>query len=825
MIKKVKNFINEHGEQITSTAPAVSSAFGIKQGTVGQIGSAIGSLIPGPMGTVVQVASQFAGTGDHRTVNEQTGEIEGDNGTGIIGGIQKLFGWGRSTNSLINKQSRIKTSLADQQLTQDLNYNFYSDPNNSVNGSIFATAAEGGIMRRPVDALVSKGELIYDPVQKKLTKVPGNKGKANTDDDVFTKLQEGWIVVPNSDNSKKLTTNNKTVAYNLEPMVDKPNIKMSKGTIEARDRIIKKVSRLTEAIKDEPQEYAMYRDGTGKDGASRKTPDLSDMFLYRQRDGKFVMQDINGNRYDVPEMMLPYIQGDEHGYWFGPQTGIAPSAGKWNGSMNFAKQLLNSKNVAKLRNIMTRVLPKGAKPANIKGPVKPVTGTSPDVLGKPKTAQEAAQMARNERTANMWQQLTSKGSVPQKTLEGPQTWATTRGSSNLWENPMALQSGDDIASAINTAYYLNKGLPTAFVVSTMLGSAGTFLTYEATKDKRSTAANTATTMPINTDKPTVVMTQEKPVESTIIPAEATTENEKKKAVASKKSSINKPSSSKNTTASRVTTSTTPSPEDTVVRRPVYEEPVKTVTAPVDDTKVYGREGDVRYDYLAPERKVNPAELGRSVDSGINYNGSNWRDGLYRMAVLSQPWWGREKAEPVDYNSPVYKYMPTAIDVSSQLESADQNYALSRYNFANLYPNTGAGMAAGLQAASNRAKQYADIRQWQTNAQNELIGKNAGIYNNWSNEHARILNDVRNKYAQNRATARNINRQNMATALNNYGVMLSDDKKMNIEAQNNQLKANMLKPFIESVYENSDELIPTLAPYTMNRNVKKKSSTR
>ena len=166
MIKKINKFINDNRDEIVSAAPIVSSAFGIKQGTVGQIGSAIGSFIPGPAGAAVQVASQFAGTGDHRTVNELTGEIEGDNGTGIIGGIQKLFGWGRSTNSLINKQNRIKTSLADQQLTQDLNYNFYSDPNNSMNGSIFATAAEGGIMRRPVDALVSKGELIYNPVTK-----------------------------------------------------------------------------------------------------------------------------------------------------------------------------------------------------------------------------------------------------------------------------------------------------------------------------------------------------------------------------------------------------------------------------------------------------------------------------------------------------------------------------------------------------------------------------------------------------------------------------------------------------------------------------------
>lgn len=254
MIKKINKFINDNRDGIVSAAPIVSSAFGIKQGTVGQIGSAIGSFIPGPAGAAVQVASQFAGTGDHRTVNELTGEIEGDNGTGIIGGIQKLFGWGRSTNSLINKQNRIKTSLADQQLTQDLNYNFYQDPNNSMNGSIFATAAEGGIMRRPVNVLVSKGELIYDPATKKLSKVPGSKGKPNKKDDVPLKLAEGSIVVSNSPTMKM--KNGKTPAQNLEGLVD------SNNNVKAKEAIIKKVVNWQEAHKTKPQQYAMYDEGT-----------------------------------------------------------------------------------------------------------------------------------------------------------------------------------------------------------------------------------------------------------------------------------------------------------------------------------------------------------------------------------------------------------------------------------------------------------------------------------------------------------------------------------------------------------------------------------
>lgn len=218
MIKKLKNFVNNHGEQITSATPAVSSAFGIKQGTVGQIGSAIGSLIPGPVGTVVQVASQFAGTGDHRTVNEQTGEIEGDNGTGIIGGIQKLFGWGRSTNSLMNKQSRIKTSLADQQLTQDLNYNFYSDPNNSMNGNLYASFAKGGVTPDYTMIKVSPGEVNYNPETGQYFEYPGDGGKPNKTDSIETIAKNKNWIFSNSDEMKM--KNGKTSATNAKEILD-----------------------------------------------------------------------------------------------------------------------------------------------------------------------------------------------------------------------------------------------------------------------------------------------------------------------------------------------------------------------------------------------------------------------------------------------------------------------------------------------------------------------------------------------------------------------------------------------------------------------------
>ena len=117
-------------------------------------------------------------------------------------------------------------------------------------------AAEGGIMRKPVDALVSKGELIYNPVTKKLSQVPGSKGKPNKADDVYAKLYEGDVVISNS--PTMLMSNGKTPAQNLMGMVDKY---ATGGTVKAREAIIKKVVNWQEANKTKPQEYVKFDKG------------------------------------------------------------------------------------------------------------------------------------------------------------------------------------------------------------------------------------------------------------------------------------------------------------------------------------------------------------------------------------------------------------------------------------------------------------------------------------------------------------------------------------------------------------------------------------
>lgn len=189
---------------------------------------------------------------------------------------------------------------------------------------------------------------------------------------------------------------------------------------------------------------------------------------------------------------------------------------------------------------------------------------------------------------------------------------------------------------------------------------------------------------------------------------------------------------------------------------------------------------------------------------------NWDDLAYKAAVLTQPLWGRAKAEPVNYTLRNTKYIPVGANVKPLYRQADETYSMGRYNFANLGGNTGANMAYGAQLAANRAKQYADAYQWQQNVQNDQIAKNIGIYSDWDTQRTEILNNVYDKNAANRATARNINRQNAAAALKNWGQISRDNKLSDVQ----KATLNMYAPAIKAVMEDPYSVLNPL--YNLNR---------
>ena len=83
-------------------------------------GAALGSVIPG-IGTIVGgiggaiVGGITSAVGQSGSVDENTGKVKKPRG------LTRLFGWGRSDESLYAKSNRIKTSNVDKLLTPYMN--------------------------------------------------------------------------------------------------------------------------------------------------------------------------------------------------------------------------------------------------------------------------------------------------------------------------------------------------------------------------------------------------------------------------------------------------------------------------------------------------------------------------------------------------------------------------------------------------------------------------------------------------------------------------------------------------------------------------------
>lgn len=132
-----------------------------------------------------------------------------------------------------------------------------------------------------------------------------------------------------------------------------------------------------------------------------------------------------------------------------------------------------------------------------------------------------------------------------------------------------------------------------------------------------------------------------------------------------------------------------------------------------------------------------------------------------------------------------KYLPTGVSIDPIRRAADESYAMTRYNQANISPNTGAGMAYGLQAASNRAKTLADAYTWQQDAQNKRIAQNVGIYNDWSK-----------RYDAARYQAIADTRANEAAAQQMRDSAIRDAYEFTTGRRNDRWKLSMLEPMFK-----------------------------
>ena len=169
-------------------------------------GTSAGAMF-GPIGAGVGAAvGAIAGT-----AGRKHGYDRDSSSTNFNDIYQEGSGWlswfGPSSHEAKSDANRVQSSNIAKIQTEGMKADYMNNPNVQLNPVL---VAEGGIMRTPVDALVSKGELIYNPVTKKLSQVPGSKGKPNKADDVYARLYEGDVVISNS--PTMLMANGKTPA-------------------------------------------------------------------------------------------------------------------------------------------------------------------------------------------------------------------------------------------------------------------------------------------------------------------------------------------------------------------------------------------------------------------------------------------------------------------------------------------------------------------------------------------------------------------------------------------------------------------------------------
>lgn len=245
------------GHKVTAGTALSGIAKGASAGAIfGPIGAGVGAAL----GAIAGTAGRKHGY-DKNSASTNFDDI-----------YQEGSGWlswfGPSSHEAKASANRIQSGNIAKIQTEGIKADYVNNPNVQVQPIL---AAEGGTMRKPVDALVSKGELIYNPTTKKLSKVPGSNGKPNKKDDVYARLNEGDMVISNS--PTMVMANGKTPAQNLEGLVD------SNKNVKAKEAIIKKVVNWQEANKTKPTSVPKYEKGTtyvqlGKDPIAKLEEEL-----------------------------------------------------------------------------------------------------------------------------------------------------------------------------------------------------------------------------------------------------------------------------------------------------------------------------------------------------------------------------------------------------------------------------------------------------------------------------------------------------------------------------------------------------------------------
>lgn len=139
-----------------------------------------------------------------------------------------------------------------------------------------------------------------------------------------------------------------------------------------------------------------------------------------------------------------------------------------------------------------------------------------------------------------------------------------------------------------------------------------------------------------------------------------------------------------------------------------------------------------------------------------------------------------------------KYGPTEWNIDPQLREINRSNAIARYNQSRLSPNTGAGLAFGIQSAIARNDAMARAYAEKNNMENQMAMANAGIYNDAARYNAQARHTAAVENAQDRAAvdnARRLGLSQLGTALQT----MSRDRRL---TKRDYAMLNAMIPYLE-----------------------------
>lgn len=227
----------------------------------------------------------------------------------------------------------------------------------------------------------------------------------------------------------------------------------------------------------------------------------------------------------------------------------------------------------------------------------------------------------------------------------------------------------------------------------------------------------------------------------------------------------------------------------------------TINTPIGNVDTANARSTDYFDYVGDPGKINvnrrlTNSKGRIPNSGnpSGPNLGNYGDLIDNIAAFAGPvaniFSGRpERVDTYTYD-PVYG--PTDYNIDPLLQQATMSDRITRYNMANINPNTGANMAFGLQSAVNRNRAIAQAYATKNNAENQMAFNNAQIANQWGQQFANARHTAAVEQAQNDATARNIRRQGFGELSTRIQSVNRDRRLTNRD----QAMLDAMKPYLE-----------------------------